>query len=155
MSRNHEAARRLLDGRFEKMGPPALYARPLKGWIRAIRDALGMTTTQLAKRLGVPQSRVVAIEKGEVSGTLTLNTLYRAAEALECQVVYVLVPKQTLLSTIEARADKKAKDILAQTGHTMKLEDQETSAQELQAQYQRLVAKMLQGPPKNLWDDLE
>jgi predicted DNA-binding mobile mystery protein A len=114
-----------------------------------------MTTTQLAKRLGVPQSRVVAIEKGEVSGTLTLNTLYRAAEALECQVVYVLVPKQTLLSTIEARADKKAKDILAQTGHTMKLEDQETSAQELQAQYQRLVAKMLQGPPKNLWDDLE
>ena len=56
--------------------------RPPKGWLRAIRDALGMTTRQLAARLGVSQPRVVALEKGEVDETLTLAGLRRAAAAL-------------------------------------------------------------------------
>ncbi|HZZ37352.1 MAG TPA: helix-turn-helix domain-containing protein, partial [Caulobacteraceae bacterium] len=53
--------------------------RPPKGWLRAVRDALGMTTKQLARRLGVSQPRVVALEKGEVDESVTLTSLRRAA----------------------------------------------------------------------------
>jgi predicted DNA-binding mobile mystery protein A len=153
MVQNFEAARRTLDERFKQMGHPGIYMRPLKGWIRAIRDALGMSTTQMAKRLDVPQSRITAMEQGELTGSLSINTLRRAAEALDCQLIYALVPKQSLRHTIEAQVDRQAKAILEQTGHTMKLENQEVTAQELHAQYERLVAKLLQGSPKKLWDE--
>lgn len=153
MAQNYEAARRHLDDRFSKLGPPILFTRPPKGWIRAIRDALGMTTTQLAKRLGMVQSRIVAIEKDEADDRLTLATLRRVAEALDCQLVYTLIPNQSLLHTVEVQADRKAKAILAQTEHTMKLEDQGVQGKELQAQYDRLLTKLLQGPPTKLWDE--
>lgn len=152
---NYEAARRHLDERFAQMGSSNLFTRPLKGWIRAIRDALGMSTTQLAKRLGVPQSRVVAIEKGEVSGTLTLNTLYRVADALNCEVVYALVPKggSTLMQTVEFRAYDKAKAIMEQTTHTMSLEEQSVKGKELGEQFKRLASRILRESPRKLWDE--
>jgi len=55
--------------------------RPPRGWVKAIREALGMTTRQLASRIGVGQSRVVDIEKGEMTGSITLDSLQRAARA--------------------------------------------------------------------------
>ena len=156
MARNQEAARRHLDERFTRMEGSNLFIRPLKGWVRAIRDALGMSTTQLAKRIGIPQSRVVAIEKGEISGTLTLNTLYRVAEALDCQLVYALVPKdnQSLTSIVESRAQAKAKAIMEQTKHTMSLEAQSVKDTELAVQCKRLALKLLQDSPRKLWEDL-
>jgi predicted DNA-binding mobile mystery protein A len=78
---------RHLDQRLKKMRALAAISRPPKGWARAIRDALGMTTAQLGKRLGVSQPRIVEIEQTEVSGTITLNSLQRTAEALGCRFV--------------------------------------------------------------------
>ena len=155
MAKNLEAARRHLDERFAQMGAPATFTRPLKGWIRAIRDALGMSTTQLAKRLGVPQSRVVAIEKGELSGSLTLNTLYRVADAMDCQLVYALVPKAnaSLMSIVETQAYTKARAMMDQTKHTMSLEAQSVRGKELAAQFQKLTEKILQESPRKLWDE--
>ena len=84
---------RHLDKRFSSLRSLAKSQRPPKGWLRAIRDALGMTTSQFAKRLGVSQPRIIELEKSEVDGSVTLQTLQRAAEALGCRLVYALVPK--------------------------------------------------------------
>ena len=68
--------------------------RPGRGWIKAIREALGMTTGQYAKRLGVSQPRVAALERAEADGVVTLKSLRQAAEALDCDFVYALVPRK-------------------------------------------------------------
>ena len=67
-----------LDKRFSKLRPFAQAARPSRGWIRVIREALGMTTGQFAKRLGVQQPRVIVLERGEADGNITMKTLERA-----------------------------------------------------------------------------
>jgi predicted DNA-binding mobile mystery protein A len=87
---------RHLDKRFFALRPLTRYARPPQGWLRAVRDALGMTTAQLGRRLKVFQPRIVELEKSEVSGSVTLHTLQRAAEALGCRLVYALVPDEPL-----------------------------------------------------------
>ena len=57
---------------------------PRKGWIRAIRDALGISTRQLGDRLGVSKSRITRIEQDEVGGSVTLKTMRRMADAFDC-----------------------------------------------------------------------
>src|SRR6516165_10510995 len=93
-----------LDERFKEMGQPARFAQPVRGWIRAIREALGMSAAQLAKRLGVRQPSIVALEQSEVKGTIELATLRRVAEALDCTLIYALVPNKPLEETIRERA---------------------------------------------------
>src|SRR5271156_7078401 len=96
---------RHLDKRFATLRPLVKSPRPPKGWLRAVRDALGMTTAQFARRLGVSQPRIVELEQSEASGGVTLNTLQRAAEALGCRLVYALVPEQPLAETVRERAE--------------------------------------------------
>lgn len=97
---------------------------PRSGWIRAIRDALGMSTSELARRMGLSKARVSQIERGERERTITLDTLERAAEALGCRVEYVLVPREPLDDLVWAQAKAKARAEMAAVDHTMELEDQ-------------------------------
>lgn len=83
-------ARRQLDKRLDPLRNHEGFARPPRGWIKAVREALGMTTAQLAERLGVSQPRAVAIEKAETTNSITLDSLQRAARALDCELVYAL-----------------------------------------------------------------
>ncbi|HXW24215.1 MAG TPA: mobile mystery protein A, partial [Xanthobacteraceae bacterium] len=115
---------RHLDVRFAALRPLLRTQRPPKGWLRAIRDALGMTTKQFAARLGVSQPRIVELEQSEVSGSVTLNTLQRAAEALGCRFVYALVPDKPLADTVRDRAEFVARQRQAAVEQTMRLEDQ-------------------------------
>jgi len=100
-------ARRQLDKRLSSLQNRELFVRPPRGWLKAIREALGMTTTQLGQRLGVVQSRVVAIEQGESKGSITLNSLEKAAQALDCRLVYALVPEQPLEDMVRLRSWQK------------------------------------------------
>ena len=142
-----------LDKRFNKMKPFAQVARPSRGWIRAIREALGMTTGQLAKRLGVQQPRIIVLERGEVDGNITVKSLERAAEALGCRLVYALIPEKPLADTIRKRASLIAKRQLSSIEPTMRLEAQGVTdkAQHTEA-HQRLVEKLLRRPAR-LWDE--
>lgn len=97
---------------------------PRSGWIRAIRDALGMSTSELAARMGVSKARVGQIEKGERDRTIKLGTLERAADALGCRVEYVLVPRLPLDDLVWAQATAKAMAEIGAVDHTMALEDQ-------------------------------
>jgi len=112
-----------------------------------------MTTGQLAKRLGVRQPRIVEMEKGEATGNITVQSLERAADAMGCRLVYVLVPKKPLTKMIEERASHLAKKKLALVEQTMRLEDQEVHDQRFKAQtHQRLITELLRRPAR-LWDE--
>lgn len=148
-----DLARKNLDRRLASLWPATFLARPPRGWLRAIREALGMTTGQMAKRLGVSQPRVIALEKDEQRGAVTLETLRRAAEALDCTLVYALVPNQPLEDMVRERAHKLAADRLARVGHTMRLENQGLAPEDIDAQLDRVVKELLRGNLRRLWDD--
>lgn len=119
-------ARERLDERLVPLKPAERFRAPPKGWVRAVRDALGMSGVQFARRLRVQPPSVAALEASEESGAIQLKTLRRAAEALDCTLVYALVPNDTLEGAVRARARKIALRDLGRVSHTMKLEAQET-----------------------------
>ena len=98
-------ARRRLDRQLDPLRRSGdLFAPPPNGWLRAIREALGMTAAQLGKRLSVSQQRALAIEQAETSGSITLASLARAADALDCELVYAVVPRTSLERLVQDRA---------------------------------------------------
>jgi predicted DNA-binding mobile mystery protein A len=144
---------RHLDKRFSSLRPLAKVQRPPKGWLRAIRDALGMTTAQYGKRLGVSQPRIVELEKSEQSGTVTLNTLQRAAEALGCRLVYVLVPERSLAEVVRERAELIAERQSKAIEHTMRLEDQDVKDKRAARALREQAVDDLLKRPARLWDE--
>lgn len=126
---------------------------PPRGWLRAIRQALGMTMEQLAKRIGVTQPRIIALEKAETEGTVTLKTLRDAAAAMDCELVYMLVPTRPLDEIVRARAVQRAEHELARMHHTMGLENQALTRDDLVAERERMIAELMKGSPRRLWDD--
>lgn len=126
---------------------------PSGGWVRAIREALGMTNVQLAKRLKkrAPQT-IEDMQKSEVTGTIQLQTLRKLAEALGCRVVYAVVPPKPLPEMRRDRARAVARRRLQPVSHSMKLEAQGVSPKEEEGQLELLIQKLLAGNPKQLWD---
>jgi predicted DNA-binding mobile mystery protein A len=152
--RAHERAmaRKQLDKRLNLLQNVDILARPSRGWIKAIREALGMTTAQLAKRLNVSQPRVLGIEKAEASGSIKLESLERAAHALDCRLVYALVPRKPRESLVEDRARAFAQKRLRATSHSMALENQRVDEADEQDHLERLVQKLLNQPGSALWE---
>ena len=117
-------SRSQLDERFREFGPANRYAPPVRGWIKAIREALGMSTAQLAQRLKIKQPSVVELEQSEARGSIELATLRRVAEALDCTLVYALVPVKPLETLLRDRARAFARRRQEHVEHSMLLEDQ-------------------------------
>jgi predicted DNA-binding mobile mystery protein A len=126
-------------------------ARPDRGWLRALRQALGMTTRQLAASVGVSQAAVMDAERAEARGDITLSTLRRYAEALDCELTYALVPRRPLKDVIEQRADRIAREEVARVRHTMELEEQGTGDDERERAVSALRRQILDGRPSRLW----
>ncbi|MCF6209631.1 MAG: mobile mystery protein A [Gammaproteobacteria bacterium] len=151
--KDRASARRQLDKRLIVLQDAEILARPPRGWIKAIREALGMTTTQLAKRLGVVQSRAVAIEQAEAKGSITLNSLEKAANALDCRIVYTLVPRKPLDELVAERAERLAKKRLKSTSHSMALEAQDVDTEDEQEQLKRMIQSLLDKTGSELWEE--
>lgn len=147
------AASEQLDRRFADLESFAVAAvRPTRGWIRAIRDGLGMTAGQLARRMGVKQPRITELEQGEASGKITIQSLERAAEAMGCRLVYALVPMRPLSDMINERALGIAGQQLASIEQTMRLENQGVTDE---ARHREALARLvdaLKRKPARLWD---
>jgi predicted DNA-binding mobile mystery protein A len=142
---------RQLDAALDRWRVADLPPRPPSGWIKAVREALGMTATHLARRLGVTPSTVTRLETSEADDAVSLATLRRAAEALDCELHYALVPKQSLGQTLEARAARLARQQMAAISHTMALEAQSTSRETVEAQTRALAESLLKGSRRTLW----
>lgn len=129
---------------------PDAAVTPRAGWVRAIREALGMSQAQLAGRMGISRQSVQDLEKTEAGRRITLDSLDRAARAMGCRVVYSLVPESgSLDDLLERRANQVADALLRPADHSMKLEAQGVS--EMERQRQLLVAELLRGSLSKLW----
>jgi predicted DNA-binding mobile mystery protein A len=127
--------------------------RPGRGWVRAIREALGMSGPQLARRMGIRAAQSVEdMQKDEVSEVIKLQTLRKLAHALDCELVYALVPRKSFEEIRRDQATLQAKRLLKHVSHSMRLEDQSISLEAEDNQLQRRVERLLAGPPKALWD---
>jgi predicted DNA-binding mobile mystery protein A len=144
-------ARERLDERLAPLKPTDRFRAPPKGWVRALRDALGMTGVQFARRLGVRPPSVAALEASEENGTVQLKTLRRAAEALDCTLVYALVPNDSLEGAVRARARSIALRDLSRVAHTMKLEAQETSGAKTDERVEAYIRDNVR--ERDIWDD--
>jgi len=125
------------------------HRRPAKGWIRAIRNAFGMTAEQLGERMGVSQPTVQGLETSEADDAIQLKTLRRAAEALGCELVYALVPKASLEATYNAAAQALARRELGRIDHSMALEDQAVDDAESDDRVRRFIETELD--PREVW----
>src|SRR5437879_4005727 len=97
-------------------------ALPRGGWLKAVRESLGMSAEQLGARLGISKQNALKLERNELRKTVSLESLQRAADALDCRLVYALVPRQTLESRVDERAHALARRELARVQHSMALE---------------------------------
>ena len=147
MKSPRRTARRRLDQRLVGLD---LGQRPPRGWIRAIRDALGMTTGELGQRMGVTQSRVSQLERSEELGSIRLDTLERAARALNCQVRYVFVPDEPLEDMVQRQARLRAQAEVDAVAHTMALEDQVPDPGVINAHVEELAERFVDG--RHLWE---
>jgi len=112
LDRNLTAARSL---------PP----RPSGGWIAAVREALGLSLAQIGQLVRVPRQNVQKFERAEAGDRITLATLRRVADAMGCELVYVLVPKSGSFAELAERPTREqAAHDLKSVLHTMALEDQ-------------------------------
>ena len=143
--------RQLLRKLDELSSRPSFYARPAEGWIRTLRKALGMTSSQLAKRLNVQQSRISEIEKAEIQDQLTLKTLISVAQSLGCRFEYEFIPEKPVSEFLEEKALKVAKEKGDYISHHMALENQALSEEEKKDQIKQIAEELLNTPQK-LWD---
>jgi predicted DNA-binding mobile mystery protein A len=125
-------------------------AAPASGWIRVLRESLGITAASFGRRLHIAQQNVVKLEGSERAGTITLASLRRAAAALDADFVYAIVPRKSLRQTICTRARELAQQRIAPVAQSMRLEAQGLSERELQDQVDEL-ARDLERRPRELW----
>ena len=152
-AKHRKLAREQLDATLKQLSPLRTLTSPAKGWVRAIRDALGMTGKQLAERLNVNQQRVARIERDEKLGKVTIETLKKVAEALDCVFVYGLVPTESLEQTVRKQAKAVAEKQMKRSNQTMRLEKQELSDKEKQKAFKSLVEDITSSMPRSLWNE--
>jgi predicted DNA-binding mobile mystery protein A len=88
-----------------------------------------MSAAQLGRRLGVSQQEASDLERRERSGSISIATLSKVAEALNCDVKVVFVPKTSLEDSVRAQAEFKAREERDRVVHTMRLETQEAGVE--------------------------
>jgi predicted DNA-binding mobile mystery protein A len=143
-------SRQSLDAIFAAMRPLDRFKPPVYGWIKAIREALGMSSAQLAKRLRIKQPTLSAIEQSELKGTIQLATLRRVAEALDCTLVCALVPNKPLETMVKDQARKVARRRLGAVEHSMALERQQVPRESFESRIDALAEEI---NPRSLWDE--
>ncbi|MEN0039389.1 MAG: mobile mystery protein A [Cellvibrio sp.] len=126
---------------------------PPEGWLRTVRSALGMSGAQLARKMGLTRSQISQSEKNELSGAISLKTMQALAEAMNCRVVYALVPNATIEEIVANQAQKKAEQLVRQTHIHMALESQALNSEQLQIEEQRIKYELIREMPNDLWND--
>lgn len=152
----NDQARRLLDKNLNDLRTLSNAPVPKSGWVRAIREALGMTREQLGNRMyssrtgkkGITASAVQALERQEAAGTVTISSLERAAEAMGCSFTYAFIPASSLDQVISDRAQEVSRRISESVKQTMSLENQEYETSSFNPEMIEQVRDL-----RGLWND--
>ncbi len=144
---NKKLLRRSYQKKFDAL-KNAIIERPPQGWLKTIREFLGMTTTQLAKKINVAQPRVINLEKNEKN--TKISTMERIADALNCDFVYAFIPRENIDDIIYNQAKKKALKILSKVHTNMSLENQLVDSDEL---VEDIINDLLDDNISRIWDE--
>ncbi len=127
---------------------------PEQGWIKIIREALGLSASQLGKKVGIDQSRISRLENAEKDGNLKLSSLQKIAKSLNMHFVYGFVPidGDTLEEIVTKQARQLALKRLKRLNNTMNLEQQRLSENEQKKALDDMTQRILIEQPKELWD---
>ena len=128
--------------------------RPPSGWLKAVRGALGLSARQLAALAGFDSASVFRLERREVQGTVTLGYLDRAAQAMNCRLIYAIVPNDdfgSLEAILDERAKAAAEKIFSQVEHSMRLEGQGSQDSRAQPEVESLARELKQGLDPQIW----
>jgi len=146
--------RKILERKIENWLPLRKDRSPPSGWIKAIRGALGMSSRQVATRLGIAQSAIRQLEQSEKHHTISLETLEKVAHAMRCQLVYAIIPQEpfsSLEEVIDDQALQAAKILVSKVDHTMKLEQQGLAQNRLNEQIQEIAKQLKDTLDPSLW----
>ncbi len=144
--------REQLDKRLAFLKDFASSGMPPQGWIKTIREALGLSSFQLGQKAGIDQSRISRLETAEKSGDLKLSSLQKIADALNMKFVYGFVPEETLETMVRSQAKRVAAKRLEILNHTMRMEKQALSEEDKQKALADMVEKILMDQPKDFWE---
>ncbi len=128
-------------------------SRPRIGWIASIRQALGMSKTQLARRIDVARQSLDDLESNELKGTITLSSMRNVAEALGCDLQYVFVPRKPLEKMIAEQALRRASKKLGRVNQSQALEASAIETESLSRAIIDLTKEIEVKRPANLWND--
>ena len=143
--------REQLDNKLSKLKEFSVQGLTSIGWIKIIREALGMTSKDLASRVGVNQSRIIHMEQAEIDGNIKISTMKRIADALEMDFVYALVPRTSLNDMVREQARLLALKKMERLDHTMRLEMQELTSEEKEKALKDMIDRILIDELKNFW----
>ncbi len=142
-----------IDRRLQDFGSVKNIIVPDRGWIYSIRIALKMSLRQLGNRLNITAQSVKEIEEREANGSLTINSLREAGEALDMQLIYGFIPKKGgIEKMIEDRAFHIANEIVLRTSQSMMLENQENKEERLKEAISEKANEIINTMPNYLWD---
>jgi predicted DNA-binding mobile mystery protein A len=101
-------------------------AKPARGWLRAVREAIGLSQKEVATRMMVKRQSYAQFEAAEQSGSISLSSMRRAAEAMDCELVCFVIPRETVAHSFRDLAqihDPAARHLKA-TDHSTALKAQ-------------------------------
>ena len=127
-------------------------ARPRQGWLKPVREALGMSLRQLSDRTGLSKTAVRAAETSEARETVQMDTLKNLANAMECDLVYALVPRGSIHTILDIQARRIAARSLGRVSESMELEAQAVERGEHLQQMDSLAAEIMRARGREFWD---
>jgi predicted DNA-binding mobile mystery protein A len=110
-----------------------------------------MSAAAFARRLGMTSAGAHKLESAEASDAITLASLRKLAEALDCELQYALVPRTSLGQYMKKRAETVARERLRPIAHSMALEDQAVQGTLTKLQLELTTQKLLDGSRRELW----
>ncbi len=140
----------------KKIAPFAALAplrMPSSGWVGAIRSALNMTMEQLGRKLGVSRQAISQLEAREAAGSISVQNLREAAEALDMHLVYAILPKDgTLEEYVEKRAQVLANEMVKNANQQMSLENQMVNDERTAYVVKEMTSELVRKVDRRLWD---
>ena len=148
-----KVVREQLDKKLDSLKAFASSGVPKQGWIKTVREALGLSARQLGEKAGIDQSRISRLENAEKDGSLKLSSLQKIAKGLNMRFVYGFVSEDTLEEMVRAQAKKIALKRLKRLNNTMRLEKQGLSSEEQKKALEDMIEQILIDQPKDFWDE--
>ncbi len=120
--------------------------------IYLLRSALGMTQKQLAARIKCQQGDIAKLES-EHKADVQISTLKKAAAALNCDLILMMVPKSNIAEYIEAKSEQMARKLIAASSANMAMEIQKPNKNVIGAQIKDLKEDIIKHRRSLLWND--